>query len=224
MTSDNNQNDSATSQRIVAELGSAETPEETAQRKADAAQKRRSRQTATNLLLSLAACLALVFAVILVAVRPTAPSLPEVDYISVARQAQSGIAAPLAAPQLTGDWSANAAQLNPESPDGVVAWYIGFLTPGDQFIGMRQGVGAGESWIANQLPGTRSTGTVVVAGVPWKVYDRRDARDPGNFAYAMSTMSGSSAYVLFGTAKTAEFHALATALAKQLDTTGKATK
>jgi hypothetical protein len=142
----------------------------------------------------------------------------------VARQAQSGIAAPLAAPRLNGDWSANAAQLNPESPDGVVSWYIGFLTPGDQFIGMRQGVGAGGSWIANQLPASRPTGTAVVAGVPWKVYDRRDARDPGNFAYAMSTTSGSSAYVLFGTAKTAEFHALATALATQLDTTGKATQ
>jgi hypothetical protein len=189
------------------------TSEDTAQRKADAAQKRRSRQTATNLLLSLAACLALVFAVILVAVRPTAPSLPEVDYIGVARQAQSGIAAPLAAPRL-----------NPETPDGVVSWYIGFLTPGNQFIGMRQGVGAGGSWIANQLPASRPTGTAVVAGVPWKVYDRRDARDPGNFAYAMSTTSGSSAYVLFGTAKTAEFHTLATALATQLDTTGKATQ
>lgn len=198
------------------------TSEETAQRKADAAQKRRSRQTTTNLLLSLAACLAIVFAVILVAVRPTAPNLPEVDYISVARQAQSGITAPLAAPHLNGDWSANAARVTPESPDGVVSWYIGFLTPDDQFIGMRQGVGAGESWIANQLPGTRPTGTAVVAGVSWKVYDRRDARDPGNFAYAMSTTSGSSAYVVFGTAKTTEFHTLATALATQLDTTGKA--
>ncbi|HUG50713.1 MAG TPA: DUF4245 domain-containing protein [Terrimesophilobacter sp.] len=198
------------------------TPEETAQLKAEAAQKRRSRQTTTNLLLSLAACLAVVFAVILVAVRPTAPNLPEVDYVSVARQAQSGIVAPLAAPRLTGDWAANAAQVNPESPDGVVSWYIGFLTPDDQFIGMRQGVGADRSWIANQLPGARPTGTAVVDGVPWKVYDRRDARDPGNFAYAMSTTSGSSAYVLFGTAKTAEFHELATALATQLDTTGKA--
>jgi hypothetical protein len=198
------------------------TSEEITQRKADAAQKRRSRQTATNLLLSLAACLAVVFAVILVAVRPTAPNLPEVDYISVARQAQSGITAPLAAPRLNGDWSANAAQITPKSSDGVVSWYIGFLTPDDQFIAMRQGIGAGESWIANQLPESRPTGTTVVAGVPWKVYDRRDARDPGNFAYAMSTTSGSSAYVLFGTAKTTEFHTLATALATQLDTTGKA--
>lgn len=192
--------------------------------RADAAQKRRSRQTVTNLLLSLAACLAVVFAVILVAVRPTAPNLPEVDYVSVARQAQSDITAPLAAPTLDGGWSANAARLSPADDDGVVSWYIGFLTPGSQFIGMRQGIGATAGWIAHQLPQTRATGTVVVAGVPWQVYDRRDARDPGNFAYAMSTTSGSSAYVLFGTAKTAEFHTLATALAKQLDTTRKATK
>jgi hypothetical protein len=224
MASGNDHKASATTGHIVAELGRAETPEETAQRKADAAQLRRSRQTATNLLLSLAACLAAVFVVILVAVRPTAPNLPEVDYLAVARQAQSGIATPLAAPHLDGDWSANTARLDPKAGDGVVSWYIGFLTPDDQFIGMRQGIAADNGWIAHQLPTTRATGTAVIAGVPWKVYDRRDARDPGNFAYAMSTTSGSSAYVLFGTAKTAEFHTLATALAKQLDTTGKATQ
>jgi hypothetical protein len=224
MTSDHDQTNSATNQHIVAELGRAETAEETAQRTADAAQKRRSRQTATNLLLSLAACLAVVFAVILVAVRPTAPNLPEVDYIAVARQAQSGITAPLAAPHLDGAWSANSAQLNTESSDGVVSWYIGFLTPGDQYIGLRQGIRGGESWIANQLSGSRATGTATVAGVPWKVYDRRDARDPGNLAYAMSTTVGSNAYVLFGTAKTSEFHTLATALAKQFNTTGKASQ
>ncbi|MEO6505993.1 MAG: DUF4245 domain-containing protein [Terrimesophilobacter sp.] len=200
------------------------TSQESAQHKAEAAQKRRSRQTATNLLLSLGACLAVVFVLILVAVRPTAPHLPEVDYLSVARQAQSNTATPLAAPSLNGGWSANAAHVNPASTDGVVSWYIGFLTPGAQFIGLRQGIGATTGWISHQLPQTHATGTVVVAGVTWQVYDRRDVRDPGNFAYAMSTASGSSAYVLFGTAKTAEFHTLATALAKQLDTTGKATK
>jgi hypothetical protein len=202
---------------IVAELGRPETAQETADRKAAAAQKRRSHQTALNLVLSLAACLAVVLLLVLVVVRPDVSESPDVDYAQVAADAQPGIAAPLATPQLPDDWTANAARLDTKNPDGVTSWYIGFVTPGKQYIGMRQGVDANATWIANRLDNARPTGTSTIAGTTWNVYDRRSERDPGNLAFAMTTVSGSSSYVLYGTAKTDEFRALAIALASELD-------
>jgi hypothetical protein len=44
------------------------------------------------------------------------------------------------------------------------------------------------------------------------VYDHRDAKDPGNYAYALVSESGQDTYVLYGTASDAEFEELATAI------------
>ena len=207
--------------RVVAELGRPETPQETAQRKAAAAQKRRSQQTATNLVLALAACIAVVLVLILVVVRPSSPNFPTVDYRHVAEEAQQGIAQKLAAPELPKGWSANAARLSTGSSDGVDTWYIGFLTPDHQFIGLRQVLAGNETWIAAQLEGAHATGSTGIAGINWKVYDQRARPDTGNLAYAMSATRESSSYVLYGTAQTSEFEVLAKALAQELDETRK---
>lgn len=203
----------------VAELGRPETPQETADRKAASAQKRRSNQTALNLVLSLAACLAVVLVLVLVVVRPNVSNQPDVDYRQVASEAQPGIATPLATPKLPTEWSANAARLDAEAADGVTSWYIGFITPNQQFIALRQGLDGNATWVANQVDNARPTGTRTIAGTTWDVYDQRTKHDPGNLAYAMSTTSGTSSYVLYGTAQTTEFTALANALG--LKTTGE---
>jgi hypothetical protein len=51
----------------------------------------------------------------------------------------------------------------------------------------------------------------------WQVYDRRDADDPGNLAYILTTVSGDSTIVLGGTASAAEFEVLAAAVDAALD-------
>jgi hypothetical protein len=204
---------------VVAELGRPETPQETADRKAAAAQRRRSQQTATNLVLAVVACLAVVLVLVLVVVRPSSPDFPEVDYRHVAEQAQQGIAQKLAAPDLPDGWSANAARLSTGSSDGVDSWYIGFLTPDHQFIGLRQAMDGNDTWVAAQVKGARATGSIGIAGIDWKVYDQRAERDTGNLAYALSATRESSSYVLYGTAKTSEFEVLAKALAQELDET-----
>ena len=101
--------------------------------------------------------------------------------------------------------------------DDITTWSIGFITPAEQFIALRQGIDANPSWLAGRLDKLTPTGSETIDGVEWDVYDNRDSRDPGNLAYAMSTTSGSSSFALYGTAETAEFLALATAISADLD-------
>jgi hypothetical protein len=200
---------------IVAELGRPETPEETADRKAAASRTRRQNQTTFNLVLALLATLGIVALVMLIAQRPDPPAKPPVDYQAIAAQAQPTVGATLASPTLPASWRANSARLDTGS-DGVTSWYIGFVTPKEQFVALRQGIDANETWLASQLPRMKSSGTVTIAGLDWLVYDNRDAADPGNLAYAMTATADNSTFVLFGTASTPEFEALAASLAEQL--------
>lgn len=201
--------------RVVAELGRPETPEETAARKAENSRRHRSNQTLLNLVLALAASLAVVLFLVLVVVRPDGTPPPAVNYRSDAVESQAEAGHTLAAPTLPSTWKANNDGLNTGS-DGVVAWSIGLITPSQEFIGVIQGIKANPTWLANQLQAAESTGNVTIDGVRWKVYDRRTAADAGNFAYSLSTVTGVSSIVLHGTASRAEFATLAKAVTTQL--------
>lgn len=209
-----------TPRRIVAELGRPETPEETAKRKAEASRKHRANQTFLNLALALAACLVIVLVLVLVVVRPSLDASPKVDYQKLAADAQPTVSETLAAPALPKDWTANAARLEKGS-DGIVTWYIGLLTPTPQYIGLMQGLKANTTWVSVQLNGAKPTGKTTIDGIEWTLYDQRDtSKDPGNFAYSMSTAVGASSFVLHGSADTIEFHTVATSLAAQLAAAG----
>ncbi|MCU1528020.1 MAG: hypothetical protein JWP75_1783 [Frondihabitans sp.] len=201
--------------RVVAELGRPETPEETAARKAESSRRHRSNQSLINLVLALLASLAVVLFLVLVVVRPAQPDRPPIDYVTVASQAQPQVKNTLAAPHLPATWTANSAGLTTGS-DNVVAWSIGFITPGAQFIGLVQGIDANATWVSNQVQKARATGTTTVGGLDWKVYDQRTGQDTGNFAYSMTATVGTSSVVLHGTATTKEFTLLAEAVGRQL--------
>ena len=197
-------------QRIVAELGRPETPDETAARKAETSRAHRASQTVRNLAWSLGASLGVVLLLVLVVVRPDPAPTEAIDYRVVAAEAQQSINATLAAPVLPSGWSANAAELRADVE--IQVWYVGFITPEQQFIALNQGIEANPTWVDNLLDGARSTGNVTIDGTTWSVYDHRDADDSGNLAYAMTTSLQGSTYVLFGTAVDAEFETLATAM------------
>jgi len=201
--------------RVVAELGRPETPEETAARKAENSRKHRANQTLRNLVLALLASLAVVLVLVLVVVRPDGPPRAAVDYRGDAANSQQQAGKTLAAPQLPAGWSANTDGLTTGS-DSVVAWTVGLITPSKQYIGLVQGIDANPTWLANQLENKRSTGSTSIGGRDWAVYDRRADDSPGNFAYSLSTVIGSSSVVLHGTAPTREFDTLASAISTQL--------
>jgi Protein of unknown function (DUF4245) len=196
---------------IVAELGRPETPEEAAGRKAQASRTHRENQTFQNLAFALLACLIVVLVTVLVVVRPDPPAPPAVDYRTIASEAGSTV--PLAVPDLPSTWRSNSAMFDEKPADGVAQWYIGFVTPTQQFVGFRQGLNANPTWLANQLSGRTVTGTTTIGGVVWQVYEHRNVQDAGNLAYALSATSGDSDLVLFGTASDEEFGTIALSVA-----------
>lgn len=203
---------------IVAELGRPETPEEAAERKAEASRVRRSNQTALNLVIATIASLGIVAFLIAVVVRPDATARPPADYIGIAQEADEAV--PLLAPPIPADWYANDARITSEA--GVRTWAVGFVTGDSGFIGLDQGIGLGAdpalaasraTWLGEVLDGLRSTGTMTIGGAEWAVYDNRDDPEPGNYAYAIVTDLDGSTVVLHGTADDASFEALAASIA-----------
>jgi len=204
--------------RVVAELGRPETPEETAARKADASLKHRQRQTLKNLALALAASLAIVVVIVLMVPRSDTPLDRSVDVTGIAEQVQAVRDEPIAVPELPDAWRANAAELRTDKTDGVTAWYAGYLTPTDEYLGLYQGFEANPTWVSNLLARTLATGTVNIDGVDWTIYDNRKSdADVGNARYALTTESGGSTFVLLGTATPEEFATFATAITPTIE-------
>ncbi|MFE6256149.1 DUF4245 domain-containing protein [Agromyces sp. NPDC057865] len=205
-------------QRVVAELGRPETPEETAARKAQNSRLHRQRQTVLNLVLSLGASLLVVLVIVLLVPRSDTAMTRDVDVAPIAEQAQVASDDQLAVPELPEGWRANAAELRTSQVDEVTAWYVGYLTPSDEYIGMYQGFDANPTWVAGLLARTLATGTTTIDGVEWTVYDNRDTGDDvGNAKYGLTTEAGDSTFVLLGTGTPEEFETLATALTPTID-------
>src|ERR1700761_7326907 len=141
-----------------------------AARKAESARAHRANQTTRNLLLALLASLLLVLFIVLVVVRPNQDLVKPVNYHSVASQAQQTVSERLADPSLPKSWSANDAELKSGSGKKVT-WYIGLITPRQQFIALEQGIGEGSSWAQSVVGKAHVTGHVTIDGVRWTVYN-----------------------------------------------------
>jgi hypothetical protein len=178
--------------------------------KAENSRAHRAAQTLRYLIWALVATLAVVLFLVFVVVRPEAPPREPVDYGSIAAEVQGDLAVSIVAPVLPEGWSANEAQLR--TAGEIPVWYIGFITPEQQFIALNQGVDANPTWVDNLLESAEPTGSLVIGNLTWTVYDHRDADDPGNLAYALVTETQESTFVLYGTATDTEFETLATAL------------
>jgi hypothetical protein len=195
---------------VVAELGRPETAQETADRKAAASAKRRSNQTVLNLVIATVASLAIVAFLVSVVVRPEPPAVEPIDFAGIAAETGETVVVPVLPP----GWSANDARFG--NSHEVPTWYVGFITPGTQFIALEQGLDANPSWLEATLDGATATTTARVDELTWTVYDQREAKDPGNFAYSMSTEVDGTTIVLHGTAVTEEFRVLAASIAAEV--------
>ena len=201
--------------RVVAELGRPETPEETVARKAAASRRHREHQTFLNLIAAVVVCLALVVVMVLVVVRPGVPERAPIDVAAAAEGAQRTVDEPLVVPELPEGWDANAAEIR-TGADGVVTWYAGYVTPDEQFLFFRQALEANPTWLVTAIEGATPTGERTIAGLTWIEHDQRDAEDPGNLAYLLTTEHDASTVIVGGTADDAELQTFAEAVSAEL--------
>lgn len=203
--------------KIVAELGRPETPEETAARKAENSRLYRSRKTINNLVYSLLVTLGLVAAIYFLVPRPDSAPNWEIDYVAASQEASQTLGYDVLVPAMPENWRANAAELRNNNNGKVTSWYIGFITPEENFIAYNEAVNADPTWISNTLKDFEPTGETTIAGQKWTVYDNRSIEGAGNVKYALVTSSGNTTIVLFGTASDAEFEQLATSITADLN-------
>ena len=182
----------------------------------DSAAKHRAKQTVRNLILSLLVSLGLMVALVLGVPRDDSNRVNPVDYAQIAQEAEATVNKTVLAPTVPADWYSNGARL--ENELDVQSWYIGFVTPDNQFIGMNQAFESNPSWLALTLQGNWQDGEVVLDGKTWQIWPTlTPSNPPGTKEYAMVHEHEGSAVVIFGTAKKEDFILLATEISKQMD-------
>ena len=197
---------------IVAELGRAETPQETADRRAATSRAHREGKTMLGLIGALVGSLAVVAFLVLVVVRPDQAALREpVDYVTATAHAQSSYDNLLVAPELDEGWSASFARVATASD--VAAWEIGFVTPERTFLQLTQAFDTNPTWLAAAVRDAKAGPMIELGGLTWTSYDRREVKEPGNVAYALVTELDGRTIVISGTASDDNFATLATATA-----------
>jgi hypothetical protein len=189
--------------REVAGLGRPETPQERQDRVAAAREERRARANLRNLIWSLLASLGVVALLVIVVVRPDTNLVDDIDWVSVADQAEGQLPGAPMTPMLSDLWSSNRAEVTTE-PGAVATWSIGLLGPEQSYVFLDQGFGADERWLAARTERSESTGTVAFGYGPptelwWDEYDRRD-QDPGGIrSYVVVFTTPESTIVIGGT-------------------------
>ncbi|MBA4247938.1 MAG: DUF4245 domain-containing protein [Microbacterium sp.] len=191
----------------------AETPQQKADRIAEARRTRRANQTVRNLIGSLIASLAIVLFLVLVVVRPD-PAPLTVDYLAAAAEAEASLGTAVIAPIVPPTWSANRAEL--AGSGGVDEWAVGFITENRTFLGLLQGFTDEQSWLRDALRDPGEGESVRIAGVEWQRYDRRGVEGVGLREIALVTSTADSTVVLYGTASDADLEVLANAVAAEL--------
>ena len=197
------------------------------------AKARRARQTLYNLLYSLAACIGLVIVMVLAVPRPSQSLIQPVKYLEVAASAAQSSQQPIVAPQLmTKNWYSNSARWTAQPADGVANWYVGFVGPKNQYLGLTQAFESNPTWLTLKLKGDMPTGSRIIDGRKWVIWQSTVKHSPAaTMDYALVTdlvnpkrnpgMNGPNTptdqVIVYGTATKAEFNKFATLVNRAID-------
>ncbi|GAA5091480.1 hypothetical protein GCM10025760_18770 [Microbacterium yannicii] len=202
--------------RIVAELGRPETPQETADRKAESSRVYRSSQNVRNLIAALLATLAVVVVVIVAVPRGTPPAREPIDVAAVAADISASEDRTVITPELSDDWVVNSARIEGNGP--VRAFTVVYAPAGEDergFLRVAQGFDADESWAARVLSGSAPQDTLTVDGITWDRYEL-DPERTGNISVALATDAGTDAVLIYGAAGEKALEETARSVADQI--------
>jgi len=184
----------------------------------DAAAKRRARQTVNNLVLALLASLGIMIAIVLIVPRDDSNRIQHVDYKAIAAEARASSGQQVVAPELPTGWWSNSARWSPKPVDGVQNWYVGFVGPKNQYVGLTQAFGINPTWLAFQLKNDVKTGTQAVGSYTWDIYEAAELNNPPktkDFSMVLN-YNGHDIAIIYGIAKPQDFVDIATAIQTKL--------
>ena len=202
--------------RIVAELGRPETPEETADRKAESSRVYRSSQNVRNLIAALLATLAVVVVIIFAVPRGTPPEREPIDVAAVAADIAASEGRTVITPELSDGWVVNNARIEGNGP--VRAFTVVYAPAGEDergFLRVAQGFDADESWAARVLSGAAPQDTVTIDGITWERYEL-DPDRTGNISVALATEAGADTVLIYGAASEKALEETARSVADQI--------
>ena len=195
---------------VVAELGRAETAEETAARKAESSRAYRSSQTFRHLIAALLATLAVVAVVIFAVPRGEVAAPPPIDVSAEASALELSQGRPVVAPDVPEGWRVNSARVE---GDAVPAWTVVYVPGPVGYLRVAQGFDADPAWVSRTLHGAASDGQVAIDGIVWDEYVVPDPAAAGNISYALAAGAGADTILIYGTAEPAAAAAAASGVA-----------
>jgi hypothetical protein len=184
----------------------------------DAAAKRRAKQTVINLALSLGASLGIVLVLILIVPRDDSNRIQPVDFTSIAMEAETSSGREIVAPKLPQGWWSNSARWSAKPTDGVATWYVGFVGPKNQYIGLTQAFGVNPTWLAIELKDSAETGSVTIGESTWTIYEALEQSNPKKTKdFIMVLNNEPDAVLLYGTGTSQDFESLALSVQAALE-------
>jgi len=202
---------------IVAELGRPETPQETADRKAESSRVYRSSQTFRNLIAALLVTIGVVIVIVLSVPRGEPVAQPPIDLAGIAKNAETSLGRPVVVPDPPKDWRVTSAEV---AGGAVTTWNVTLAPTADDergFLKISQAVDADRLWAATPLRGAQSSGTLDAGGVEWDVYKIASPEASGNISYALGTQAGTDYVLLYGSRSAEETAAFAETLVPEID-------
>ncbi|MCC4906805.1 DUF4245 family protein [Microbacterium sp. cx-59] len=203
----------ARSDRVVAELGRPETPDETAARKAESSRIYRSSQTFRNLIAALIATLVVVAVVFFGVPRGTPVAPVAIDVAEVAQRISAAYERPVIVPDVPDDWSVNAAQLE---GDDVSAFTIVYAFGDTNGLRVAQAFDPDPAWASRTLSGETPDGTDTIDGITWDRYEISNPSRAGNISLALATSAGSDQILIYGNTDADTAASVASSLTDQI--------
>ena len=173
---------------------------------------KRANASVIGMLLAMFSTVAIVLVIVWLNPQQNAESYrPHIDVAGVSANAADTAGFTPVAPALPEGWSANYARWNPAGADGVSFWDVGYVTPNNTFIALRQSGTANPTWTATQAQNAPVTGTRTVGGRDWEL------RDKPKGERSLVLVSDGTTIVLTGEADFQDFDVLAGGASKLLD-------
>lgn len=202
--------------RIVAELGRPETPQETADRKAESSRVYRSSQTFRHLIAALIITVAVVAVIVFAVPRGEPTPRPAIDVEKIAADVESATDRPVIVPDLDDFWRVNAAGLENSAP---AVWNVTLAPAAERergFIRVAQAFDADVTWAPSVIGGMAPSGTKTVDGLEWDEYDLGE-RGTANVSYALGIQAGADYVLLYGARSPESTADLAASLTTQIE-------